>query len=687
MPIQRFLQRLVWACLVPPFVLAVALALARLHDRYQGEVTSAQRLSANLLSNLENLLLTRIEALQVLASLSAGPGALPLAAQYRLAQGFHETFGSHILLATLDRRMLYNTQRPLGSDLPEVRALAGRSAWDIAVSTGNPAVGDMFVGQLANAPVVALVIPVKDAGRVSSLLITVVPTAELQRVMDRWRLPPDMAFTLVDSAGQTIAHRSPSAGRTPEDASSGNAFRVASAPTGWTLVAFVQGWSVPSKLSWEAAQLLVLFALTTALAFFAARRGGRHLADAVASLAESGQPPRQPAREIREIAEVRQRLDSLAAQRDAAEADVRQSETRLRRLLAAIHEPVWISIDRRVVFANVAAERLVGLSIAQMQSRPLAHWMDHSSRRRLRKLLPLVRTGEANIQIDDVVFPAAGPTRRSLLVTGVWLDLPGGRAALTVARDISELQRTRSALELSHKELTGLVARLNTVEEAERRRIGRELHDDLQQHLGATAVELEQAEVALASGATRAAAAPLQRALALTITAIDSVRRIVRSLRPLALDELGLYAALEVLANDFNKYWGLQTECELIGAETAEREVPAHAATCLYRIAQEALNNVRKHAQASFAHLSLDLMRPGEATLIVVDDGRGFDEAAIAAADAYGLLGMRERVRPFGGSVHISSTAAGGTRVEVRIAWDATAALPPPLPPPLASAP
>jgi PAS domain S-box-containing protein len=672
MPIQSFLQRLVWACLVPPFVLAVALAGARMHDRYQAELGVAQRLSANLLNNIDSLVQTRLDALQVLASLSSGPAALPLPLQYRQAQAFRTTYGSHVLLARLDRRMVYNTQRPLGSELPDVRALPGRSAWDAAVASGRPAVGDLFVGQVANASVVALAVPVMEGDRVTGLLMSIVSAAELQSVMDRWRLPPGIGLVLQDGAGQAIARRTAASASAEDHPAQGTQFRVDSALTGWRLAVSLDGSTVPSKLATEGAPLLVLLALTSVVVALVARQGARRLGQAVGSLAAPQAPAgrNQSAGELREIAEVRRRLDTLAAQRDAAEAGVRESESRLRRLLSALREPVWISIDRRLVFANPAAESLVGLDLDAMSRRPFLDWVDAASRRRLRTMLDRVRAGEVDVLVEDMVFPAAGPRRRTLRVTGVSLDLPNGQATLTMARDITELTQARGALERSHRELTGLVERINTVEEEERRRIARELHDDLQQRLGAIAVEQEQAELRLPDAARDSpAAAALARARAMTAEAIGSVRQIVRSLRPQALDELGPYAAIEALTREFGRTWRLQTDCEFIGPEEAERALPTAAATCLYRVAQEALNNVRKHARASFVHLSLDLSSPARATLTVTDDGQGIDPGSGPGAGRYGIRGMRERVRTFGGTLDIGPTPTGGTRLVARIAW------------------
>jgi len=346
----------------------------------------------------------------------------------------------------------------------------------------------------------------------------------------------------------------------------------------------------------------------------------------------------------------------------------RVSQSRLRNILGAMRDAVWITTDDRIDFANPAAERIVGVPLQGMVGHTLFDFLDPDSVSQFRWRRPLLRPGGPDVLFEDIRFLANPGAAHTLMTTSVALEPSEGRATLIVARDVGELQRARSALARSNRELVALVGRLATLEEDERRRIARELHDDLQQKLGVIALDQAQAEQALPPQAAEARAA-LGRARQMTTLAVDSVRRLVRALRPQALDDLGLAAALEVLVREFGSREQLQAEWELIGPEGADAWLPEVAASGLYRIAQEALNNVHKHARASFVHVGLDLSRSGAARLFVADDGGGFEPAAPASPEAFGLLGMKERMHALGGSLHITASPGGGTRVEARLAW------------------
>ncbi|MEN9418761.1 MAG: hypothetical protein RI988_2381, partial [Pseudomonadota bacterium] len=643
---------------------------ARLHDLYQTERASAGRVGSNLLLNLERLIQERLDALQVLAALGSGPAPEPLEAQYRHAQAFVWTFGSHVLLADMQRRMVFNTRVPLGSALPAVPVPEGRSAWDAVLATLQPAVGDVVQGAVAGAPIVTLAVPIVQDARVSGLLLNTLETAELQRYVDSWQLPPHVSLTLRDGTGWVLVHRGPSPGQAATGPAVQPLYRKAVARTPWSLEVAFDPSSLRGALLREVGQLVAGLALAVALVTYFARRAGQRLQRAVASLADEQAPHAGGPKpgELREVALARQRLHALTTQRTSAVEQARSSERRLLQLLRDFREPVWISMNRHIEFANAAAQRLAGANEATMRGRSILDFVEAASVERVRGLLDRVRAGEVDLLFEDIVFPMASPQARSLRVTGAVLELPEGQANLTIARDISELRLARNARERANRELLALVVRLNTAEEAERSRIARELHDDLQQHLGVITLEQERAASALPAD-TPAALAALARARDMTAASIESVRRIVRSLRPQALDELGLAAALDCLVHEFGKRHALQTECELIGPEGADAMLPEEAASSLYRIGQEALNNVHKHARASFVHVGLDLSRPGRATLFVVDDGVGIGAPAPLGEGAFGIRGMRERVRALGGTLEIGPEPGGGTRLEARVAW------------------
>lgn len=674
MPIKRFLQRLVWACLLPLLVLALVLAATRLHDLYQSERASAERVGINLLRNLERLIQQRLDALQVLAKLGGGPASEPIEVQYRQAQAFVQTFGSHVLRADLQRQMVFNTRVPLGEGLPLVPVPAGRSAWDTVLATAQPAVGDVVTGTVSKTLLVPLAVPILQDGRVSGMLLNTLETAELQRYLDGWQVPAHVSLTLRDSTGQVLARRGPVPGQPAIGLDLQSLYRKGVERTSWSLEVAFYPASLRGALLGELGQLAAGLVLAVALVTYFARRAGERLQGAVASLTDehathAGGP--RPG-ELREVALARQRLQALTVQRATAVQEARASELRLLQLLRDFREPVWISLNRHIEFANAAAQHLVGVDEATMRGRSILDFVDAACVERVRRLLDRVRAGEVDLLFEDVVFPMAGPQARSLRVTGAVLELPEGQANLTIARDVSELHLARTARERANRELLALIGRLNTTEEAERSRIARELHDDLQQHLGMITLEQERAVSALPAD-TPAALAALAHARTITAASIESVRRIVHSLRPQALDELGLADALDALVHEFGERFGLQTECEHIGPDGADAVMPEEAASSLYRIAQEALNNVHEHARASFVHVGLDLSSPGRATLFVVDDGVGFVSPGPGATGSFGIRGMRERVRALGGTLEIGPTPAGGTRLEARVAWPVAA--------------
>jgi signal transduction histidine kinase len=145
---------------------------------------------------------------------------------------------------------------------------------------------------------------------------------------------------------------------------------------------------------------------------------------------------------------------------------------------------------------------------------------------------------------------------------------------------------------------------------------------------------------------------------------VTAVQRISAELRPSALDDLGLAAAIEAEAARFEQRTGI--ECELSLPDDRQLHVENAAATAIYRVAQEALTNVSRHANASRVEVRLR-DRPGELLLEIRDDGRGITAAQIDGAFSLGLIGIRERVALAGGTVRIEGIAGRGTIVSVRI--------------------
>ncbi|WP_307729808.1 ATP-binding protein [Duganella sp. sic0402] len=221
-------------------------------------------------------------------------------------------------------------------------------------------------------------------------------------------------------------------------------------------------------------------------------------------------------------------------------------------------------------------------------------------------------------------------------------------------------------LEQSYAQLRELSAALQTIREEERKHIARELHDDLGQLLATLSGDLALLQ-RYNGNSDSAAARQLQAGMdELLMSAISSLRRIAGNLRPRALDEGGLYFALESLRQGFVKRQGI--DC-LLDATEEDLILDDSYSTAIFRIVQEAMTNIARHADARKVTLSLYRQ---DATLYVTihDDGCGIAEQDMDKASSFGLIGMRERVWALHGDIAIVSD--GGTRIMIRL----------PLPPP-----
>ena len=210
--------------------------------------------------------------------------------------------------------------------------------------------------------------------------------------------------------------------------------------------------------------------------------------------------------------------------------------------------------------------------------------------------------------------------------------------------------------------LQSYVADITKTQEEERKRIARELHDDTIQSLIALGRRVELLEQSLENPIEAAKQLyPLQQMLNRTI---DEVRRFSRDLRPLLLEDLGLVAAMRQMLRDMEQQTGFKTQLTIKG-ETSVDDVDGEQVIAIYRIAQEALNNIRKHAQAKQVEVTLTFTRQG-VQIVICDDGLGFQLAEttdLAQRGAFGLMGIHERAKLFGGTINIDSTPGKGTCV------------------------
>jgi PAS domain S-box-containing protein len=242
-------------------------------------------------------------------------------------------------------------------------------------------------------------------------------------------------------------------------------------------------------------------------------------------------------------------------------------------------------------------------------------------------------------------------------------------AGYAIYRDITATKRAERELQHSLEQLRALAARLHSAREEERSRVAREIHDELGQAL--TAIKIDFASLLRDLGQDQGTKSPRsQSILKLLGQAIQSVRRIGTELRPGILDDIGLVAALEWAAEDFQTRTG--TKCQITLPEIDIRLIPEDA-TALFRIFQETLTNVARHAEATQVDARLS-KENSSLVLEIHDNGKGISEEALSGKSSLGILGMRERALMLGGTLTISSTLGNGTTVRVLIPDSSVAA-------------
>jgi PAS domain S-box-containing protein len=371
---------------------------------------------------------------------------------------------------------------------------------------------------------------------------------------------------------------------------------------------------------------------------------------------------RRPTDADRQLVERAGRVAGVAIGHLRAGAALRASEERYRMLATNIPEVAWL-VDRmgRTIFVSPNIAAVTGYTADEVHAAGAAHWLArvHPDDR------PLVEQQIEALFRDGARFDVEYRTRRK---DGRWIWVHD-RAVTTYEEQgvayayglDSEISERKQAEEIRALLLNQVV----TVQEEERSRIARELHDETAQSLASLLIGLGALQEAKTVKAARTHARDLQQ---VATRALAEVRRLAWGLRPSVLDDLGLATALARYAADFGRTRGIAVRVETVGLDDS-RLAPT-VETALYRIMQEALSNVARHAAATTVSVWLR-RRQGAVALIVDDDGCGFDSeeppGPATAARGLGIHTMRERAAVLKGTFAIDAAPGRGTRVEVEI--------------------
>jgi PAS domain S-box-containing protein len=352
-------------------------------------------------------------------------------------------------------------------------------------------------------------------------------------------------------------------------------------------------------------------------------------------------------------------------ERKRTETALRESEERLTLAFAGAQEGVWDwNLETGAVVYSPRWKQMLGYDPDGDEIEPhvrawelLLHPDDKALADRLTESVTRgahTYEGEFRLRHKDGhyihVLSRGFPVRRS----------PGGPAVRIVGTHFDLTERKKAETERAHTEL---LTRLVFAQEDERRRISREMHDRFGEQLTALARRVGMLKQSCASSPELRAEIEALESVAQELD--RAVDHLVWELRPTALDDLGLRAALSNYVQDWSKRVSISAELHTVGL--LDDRLPADAETALYRIAQEALTNVAKHAHASNVDVILE-RRDHQVLLIVEDNGVGFETTdAGNEAQGFGLLGMQERAALVGATLEIESAAGGGTTILVRM--------------------
>jgi len=345
------------------------------------------------------------------------------------------------------------------------------------------------------------------------------------------------------------------------------------------------------------------------------------------------------------------------SERVAAEREQMRLASRLSALLdSAMDGIITMDAGQRIVLYNQAAERIFGWPAVQVMGRPLDILIPQRFRGMHRR--HVARFGETGVTsrrmgVGSVIVGLRANGQEFPIEASIsHLDTDDGKLYTVILRDVTERLR-------SQEELAAFAAEVSGAREQEKARMARELHDELAQSLAAMKMDASWIRDNFETDA-RGTVQRLEALEAMLDAGVAATRRIAADLRPTILDDLGLVPALQWLVQSFSERSGIA--CALEVDQALELQEP-HA-TAVFRIAQESLANVRKHAHAAQVHVLLE-RTASDVVLRVRDDGVGFTPADARKAASLGLIGLRERARLLHGRAEIASAPGAGTQVEV----------------------
>ncbi|MCU0597097.1 MAG: hypothetical protein MUC98_16775, partial [Desulfobacterota bacterium] len=334
-PFRTFLSRLIWITVIPLVGLAVYLAVNDVYTlQAQLDQSTADRVH-NVVSVIDRQIEAQIAGLEVLAASPLLDDTSRWNEFYREAVGYKENFGGHVVLADPSMKMILNTRLPFGESLPPLPRPGGHAAAPAVLETGNPSVGDMFLGPIAREPLVAVVVPVRREGQIRFLLLSLIETRRFEQRLQQLALPSAWSVTLLDGKKEVMTRRSPPGLEyKPDDSALNKRFTAKSALSQWSVVLEVPKEVYHAPVFTAGLALGIIIFVGTLAGVVGGRLVGRRLAQAVAGLSDIP-PLSSGGLGIAEIETVRAALNEASEARRASEQSLQDAHRRLRSFVDA----------------------------------------------------------------------------------------------------------------------------------------------------------------------------------------------------------------------------------------------------------------------------------------------------------------------------------------------------------------
>jgi PAS domain S-box-containing protein len=468
--LRSFLARFVLISILPLVLITAYFAFDKVREIQTRAHEEADKLASNVVVALEGEIDARIAALEVMATSPLLDKGRDLREFYRLAQGFRSSFDGHVVLAdAMTMQMVLNTRRPFGSALPRLPVPKGHAAAPEVVRTGEPSVGDLFYGPVAEAPLVAVVVPVFRGKQLKYLLLSIINTTHFQGILEKLTLPRGWAISLFDGANLAIAEVPGDSFATSAKPRTGGAFWVRKEleVARWALV-LQSPDGMTTRMAVEALlTLLAAVAVAVAAGLLGGKFAGRRLRQAVDTLVDPD-APQVPDLAIKEVEDARHRIVEASAARDAAQRRTTESEERFRGLVEQSISGILIVQDGRLAYVNPRFAEIMGYDeAAPLIGKRLEDMIAPADRDEEGEIMEHLLAGEERSRQFYVRARRCDGKDFFLGVHATRIVYEDAPAVLGMAQDITERQQAEAQIahyiEQLEKSMLGTIRAVSTI--------------------------------------------------------------------------------------------------------------------------------------------------------------------------------------------------------------------------------